>query len=159
VRWDARLVRVFDDRMNLICTHVKQSEGKFSTHREHIASEKISPVERGTDWLLQKTWKIGPQTKAWTIGLVANRGVQAVRVLHGLLNLSHKHSSQEIEQACQTAHANGCYRLKSIRQLIQHGADQQQSFEFVQEHPLIRNLSEYGDVVRVDFRKEALSHE
>jgi len=159
VRWDSRLVRVFDNRMNLISTHAKQPEGKFSTHREHIASEKISPVERGTDWLLQKTSVIGPETKAWTLGLVANRGVQSVRVLHGLLNLSHKHSSKEIEQACQTAHANGCYRLKSIRQLIKHGADQQQSFEFLDEHPLIRNLSEYGNLVRVDFRKEALNYE
>ena len=159
VRWDSRLVRVYDNRMNLISTHAKQPEGKFSTHREHIASEKISPVERGTDWLLQKTSVIGPETKAWTLGLVANRGVQSVRVLHGLLNLSHKHSSKEIEQACQTAHANGCYRLKSIRQLIKHGADQQESFEFLEEHPLIRNLSEYGNLVRVDFRKEALTYE
>lgn len=102
IRWDSRLVRVYNDRMHLICSHAKQPEGKFSTHQEHIASEKISPVERGTEWLLRKTSAIGPQTEAWTLGLVAHRGVQAVRVLHGLLNLSHKHSSQEIEQACQT---------------------------------------------------------
>ena len=159
VRWDARLVRVYNSKMDLICTHARQPEGKFSTHQEHIASEKISPVERGADWLLRKTSVIGPHTKAWTLGLIASRGVQAVRVLHGLLNLSRKHHSQAIEQACQTAHANGCYRLKSIRQLIKHGADQQQSLEFLDEHPLIRNLSEYGNLVRVDFRKEALTHE
>jgi hypothetical protein len=159
VRWDARLVRVYNAKMDLVCTHARQPEGKFSTHREHIASEKFSPVERGADWLLRKTSVIGPHTKAWTSGLVAHRGIQAVRVLHGLLNLSHKHRSQAIEQACQTAHANGCYRLKSIRQLIKHGADQQQSLEFLDEHPLIRNLSEYGNLVRVDFRKEALTYE
>jgi transposase len=158
-RWDSRLVRVYDNRMQLICTHAKQTEGSFSTHRQHIASEKISPVERGTDWLLQKTSAIGPKTEAWTLGLVANRGIQSVRVLHGLLNLSHKHTSKEIEQACETAHANGCYRLKAIRQLIKHGADHQQSFEFLDKHPLIRNLSEYGSIVKVDFRKEALTHE
>jgi hypothetical protein len=159
VRWDSRLVRVYDNRMQSICVHAKQAEGKFSTLPEHIASEKISPVERGTEWLLQKTSAIGEQTKAWTLGLVANRGVESVRVLHGLLNMSHKHSSQEIEQACEIAHANGCYRLKSIRQLIKHGADQQTSFEFLSEHPLIRNLSEYGRFVQVDFRKEAFTHE
>ncbi|NJN70833.1 MAG: IS21 family transposase [Nitrospira sp.] len=46
VRWDSRLVRVLNDRMEVICTHVIQPMGKFSTLPEHIASEKISPVER-----------------------------------------------------------------------------------------------------------------
>jgi transposase len=159
VRWDSRLVRVYNDRMELICTHAKQPEGKFSTLGEHIASEKISPVERGTDWLLQKVGLIGPKTRDWSRGLIAHRGVQAVRVLHGLLNLSHKHPSRAIEQACGTAHANGCYRLKSIRQLIEHQVDEQQPFEFLDEHPIIRNLSEYGNLVRVNFRKEAINHE
>ena len=156
VRWDSRLVRVFNHRMELICTHARQPEGKFSTLREHIASEKISPVERGTEWLLQKVGLIGQNTRNWSHGLLATRGVQSVRVLHGLLNLSHKHPSRVIEQACQTAHANECYRLKSIRQLIEHRVAAQQPFEFLDEHPMIRNLSEYGELVRVDFRKEAL---
>jgi len=157
VRWDARLVRVLNDRLEVICTHAKQPEGKFSTHREHIAAEKISPVERGTDWLLKKVSLIGPHTREWSLGLIATRGVPAVRVLHGLLNLSHKHPSKSIEQACQTAHSYGEYRLASIRKLIEHAAPKQEAFEFLEEHPLIRNLSEYGDVVRVNFRKEALS--
>ncbi len=156
VRWDSRMVRVFNDKLELVCTHAKQPEGKFSTLTEHIASEKISPVERGTEWLLKKVGFIGPKTRDWSRGLVAHRGVQGVRVLHGLLNLSHKHPSLVIEQACGTAHANGCYRLKSIRQLIAHQGAEQQSFEFLEEHPLIRNLSEYGNLVKVDFRKEAI---
>lgn len=64
VRWDSRLVRVFNDRMEIICTHATQPNGKFSTLPEHIASEKISPVQRGADWLLQKVGHIGPHTRA-----------------------------------------------------------------------------------------------
>ena len=157
VRWDSRLVRVFNERMESICVHAAQPPGKFSTLREHIASEKISPVERGTDWLLNKVGHIGPKTRTWAYACVAHRGVEAIRVLHGLLNLSNKHSSRRIEQACDTAHANGCYHLRSIRELIQRGGAKQQQFEFLDEHPIIRNLSEYGSMVRVDFRKEASS--
>ena len=81
-------------------------------------------------------------------------------MLHGLLNLSHKHPSLvPSNSACGTAHANGCYRLKSIRQLIEHQTDEQQPFEFLDEHPIIRNLSEYGNLVQVNFRKEAINHE
>lgn len=156
VRWDSRLVRIFDDRMQLLCTHVKQLPGKFSTLREHIATEKISPVERGTDWLLQKVAYIGPKTREWSRGLVASRGIESARVLHGMLSLLDKHRSEIIERACETAHANQCYRLATIRQLIKHSGAKQQQFEFLDEHPLIRNLSEYGEVVRVDFKKEAM---
>jgi len=155
VRWDSRLVRVFNEQMETICIHATQALGKFSTFREHIASEKISPVERGADWLLGKVSLIGPKTQAWAYGCVASRGVEAIRVLHGLLNLGHKHSSQLIERACDTAHANQCYRLASVRELIQRAGAKQQQFEFLDEHPIIRNLSEYGNVVRVNFRKEA----
>jgi hypothetical protein len=46
--------------------------------------------------------------------------------------------------------------LQPLRKLIEHAAAAQQSFDFIEEHPLIRNLSEYGDLVRVDFQKEMI---
>jgi transposase len=52
VRWDSRLVRIYNDRMEQIALHSKQEPGRFSTPKQFIASEKISGVERGTGWLL-----------------------------------------------------------------------------------------------------------
>ena len=155
VRWDSHLVRVFNTSMKSICIHATAPQGKFSTLSEHIASEKISAVERGTEWYLQKVSVIGPETRAWSHGAVAARGVQAVRVLQGLLSLSRKHSSESLECACRTAHSYGEYRLVTIRKLIQHSGNDQQEFEFLEDHPIIRNLSDYGDIVRVHFGKEA----
>ena len=54
VRWDARLVRIFNDRMEQLDVHVKQEPGRFSTERSHIAAEKISGVERGAAWQLAR---------------------------------------------------------------------------------------------------------
>lgn len=155
VRWDARMVRIYDDQMQLVCVHAAKSAGQFSTHPEHLASEKISNVERGIDWLLDKIEWIGPKTYAWAVGCVSSRGVQAARVLQGLLSLTRKYHSGQLETACDVAHANQCYRLKSIRKLIDHADSKQQQFEFLEHHPLIRNLSEYGSVVSVDLQKEA----
>jgi len=157
VRFDAHLVRVYSESMKPICTHARAVEGKFSTLSQHIADEKISMVERGTDWMLQKVRQIGPETLRWCEGLIAARGIQSVRVLQGLLSLSGKHRSELIEQACRTAHSVGEYRLASIRRLIENAGTEQQQFEFLEDHPIIRNLSDYGELVRVDFRKEAYS--
>jgi len=159
VRWDSRVVRVFNEKMELICMHATQAPGRFSTLPEHLASEKIHPIERGTEWLLQKCSFIGENTTNWTLGLVANRGIEAVRVLHGLLQLSDKHPSSVIEEACEVAHASGCYQLRPLRKLIEHRGSKQKSFDFLDEHPLIRNLAEYGDVIRVDLQKDLLGKE
>jgi hypothetical protein len=158
VRWDSRLVRVLNDRLDIICTHATQPLGKFSTLPELIASEKISPVERGAEWLLQKVSYVGPHTRNWALALVATRGIEAVRVLHGLLNLTNKHPSDVVEKACETAHSYQAYRLATIRKLIQHSAPKQEEFEFLEQHPIIRNLSDYGDIIRVDFSQGKASN-
>ena len=52
VRWDLRLVRIFNGRMEQIAVHVRQEPGRFSTLPEHIHRQKTSGVERGAVWLL-----------------------------------------------------------------------------------------------------------
>jgi hypothetical protein len=81
VRWDGRIVRVFNDRLELIATHVRHEPGQS----KHIASEKISGMERGAAWLLSQTQRIGPQAARWSEAVVQARGVEGVRVLQGLL--------------------------------------------------------------------------
>ena len=84
--------------------------------------------------------------------MIASRGV---RVLIGLKALARKHSSTALEQACQTALAYGASRLKSIRNLLKQPATQeQQPLPFIEEHPIIRPLSDYSVESLNAFRKE-----
>jgi len=155
VRWDARVVRVFNDRWEQIALHAKCEPGKFRTDGAHIPAEKVSAVERGTDALLRQVAAIGPHTKAWSEAVIQSRGVEGVRVLVGLKALAGKHAYHELERACETALAYGARRLKSIRNLLKRPAIQeQQSFDFIEEHPIIRPLSDYSITSLNDFRKE-----
>ena len=43
----------------------------------------------------------------------------------------------------RSPHSHQCWRLRTIRQLLKQQADKQQSFAFMDEHPIIRLLSEY----------------
>ena len=65
VRWDARLVRIFNDRFEQVAVHAKAEPGRFRTAAEHIPREKVSAVERGTDALLRQIAAIGPHTRQW----------------------------------------------------------------------------------------------
>lgn len=146
-RWDSRLVRVFNHRWELIIAHVRQEPGRFSTHDDHIAKEKISGLERGASWLLNKARLIGPHSRQWSEAMLHTRGIEGTRVLQGLLNLTKKHSSETLEKACEIAVSHGCYRLQTLRQLLARRAAKQTTFAFLDEHPVIRPMTDYAAVV------------
>lgn len=154
VRWDGRLVRVFNERWEQIAVHAKAEPGRFRTPDKHIPKEKVSAVERGTDALLRQVATIGPHARDWSRAMVQARGVEGVRVLVGLKALAAKHDIDALEQACQTALSYGAYRLRTIRQLLTRQASPQKAFDFVEEHPVIRPLSDYSLDSLLQFRKE-----
>jgi hypothetical protein len=147
-RWDARLVRVFNSRLEQIAVHVRQEPGRFSTLGEHLVAEKISGIERGAVWLLSKAQSIGPQAHEWAQSMLQIRGIEGLRVLQGLLALAKRHTHGELDQACGTALSYGAYRLRTIRQLLKRRGPTQEALPFLDEHPIIRPLSDYGHWVR-----------
>jgi len=153
VRWDLRLVRIFTSRMEQIAVHVRQEPGRFSTQDQHIADQKRSGVERGAVHLLGRARLIGEHTARWAEAMIQTRGIEGVRVLQGLLSLTHRHDSEAIERACEAAFSHGAYRLRTIRQLLKRDAPEQKTFEFLDEHPIIRPLSDYGKLVSTSFQR------
>ena len=154
VRWDARMVRVFNDRMEPVALHVKHEPGRFSTQAPHIAAEKINGVERGAAWHLARVRRLGPLSTRWAEAVIAVRGVEAVRVLIGLLSLADRHDAAALERACEVASSYGAYHLRTIRALIARDAAEQETMSFRNEHPMIRPLSDYGRFVRDAFSSE-----
>jgi hypothetical protein len=157
VRWDARLVRIYSSRFEPIAMHVRQEAGRFSTDARHIAKEKINGLERGAGYLLNKISLIGPQAQQWASAMLAARGIEGTRVLQGLLSLSRKHRSESLEKACEVALSHAAYRLRTLRQLLKREADQQpqQMLPFLDEHPIIRPLDDYAQVVATALERRA----
>jgi transposase len=153
VRWDSHVVRIFDSRFRQIAIHARHEAGRFSTQTPHIAAEKIAGVERGAAWLLHKASRIGAETHHWAQAMLEQRGIHGVRVLVGLLALTHRYRDDQLEQACEIARSHGAYRLRVIRALLKRQAAAQDQFEFTAEHPLIRSLSEYGRLVHNAFQE------
>ncbi len=155
VRWDGRVVRIFNERLEQIAFHVRAEPGRFRTNSQHIASQKISAVEHGAAWMLDKAGRIGAHAAGWAEAVIASRGVEGVRVLQGLLSLAKKHAALDLDQACEIAASYGSYRLRTIRTLLKRQAPKQESFEFMDTHPLIRSLEDYAALVHASFQGEA----
>jgi len=158
VRWDSRVVRIFNNRWEQVAIHAKAEPGRFRTNAHHIPREKVSGVERGTDALLREVGFIGPHTRQWSQAMIQARGIEGVRVLVGLKALAGKHKTQALEEACRKALAHGAYRLRTIRELLKRQTPTQKQFDFLEEHPVIRPLSDYSLDSLLQFRKER-SHE
>jgi hypothetical protein len=155
VRWDARLVRVFNPRFEQITLHVRQEPGRFSTHAEHLPAEKISGVERGATYLLHKVRVIGEHTRQWAEAVLHARGIEGTRVLQGLLALTKQHPTDALERACELALSHGSWRLKTLRALLKRPTAKQEALPFLDEHPLIRPLDDYAAVVARAIHRQA----
>lgn len=147
VRWDARLVRVFNHRLEQLRVHVRQEPGRFSSSMEDLHPRKISGLERGAAYLLKKASVVGPHTEQWAEAMLTARGIEGTRVLLGLLSLTKKYPDETLEKACETALSYSAFRLRTLRQLLARRADKQTPLPFLDEHPLIRPLDDYARVV------------
>jgi len=78
-----------------------------------------------------------------------------VRVLQGLISLAGRHPNAAIDQACRIALSHQAYRLRTIRELIKRKTPAQEQFEFITEHPIIRSLGEYQQLVSTAFTQPA----
>lgn len=142
VRAEARLVRIFNQRFEPIGVHVRAEPGRFATDDAHIHAHKRVIIERGADYMLERCRLLGAHSGAWAEGLLAQRGPEAMRTLQGLLALAREHPVLELERACGRAVHLGLWRLRAVRQLLLQG-EQVVQVDFLQVHPLIRDLSHY----------------
>ncbi len=144
VRWDGRTIRIFNLRHKQITVHAKVDPGKFSTHEGHISEKKISSLEKGPDWMISQARQIGVHAEGWVRAVLKNRKQYGVRPSVGLLSLRRKYRVSEIDAACEKALKAEAFRLKDVKNMIKTKVEQPE-FSFMEEHPLIRNVAEYGE--------------
>lgn len=154
-RWDGQVVRLFDPKLRQIAIHVKHEPGRFATDASHIVPEKRGGIERGAAWWLNKADAIGTGAGLWARELLERRGVHAVRALIGLAGLTRKYTAASIENACRVARSHGALRLRDVTHLLERSSPPvvQAQFEFITEHPLIRPLSDYSQLIKGAFDK------
>jgi len=146
VRWDSRLVRVFNGRFEQIAIHSRVKPGMFNTSLSHLTDKKISAVERGAEFMLRRTSGIGDEAGKWAKAMLEHRGIEGIRVLQGFMQLTKKYPASAINLASKTALKAGMFRLRPLRVLIKRVAEQDGP-EFTDSHPIIRPLSEYQALI------------
>ena len=148
VRWDGREVRVFNQKWEQLRLHAHLEPGKFSKVRGIGGGQ--GTLKANLNYWLGRACELGTACAQWARMLAQLRGPEAIRSLIGLTGLTKHHSFKALNEACNKAHAQGAYRLKDIRALIEcKAAPTQTQFNFIDHHPLIRNMNEYGVFINI----------
>lgn len=142
VRWDGRLVRVFNRRFEQIAVLARQARGTF-TQPLGARGRPAGGIERDNAYWLKRCARLGDHCGLWALEVIAGRGAPGIRVLQGLVHMTRKSSCHDIDRACELALAHGAYRLHDLRRLMLHPT-RQQTLSFMQNHPLIRDMREYA---------------
>jgi len=142
VRWDARVVRVYNQRLEPVCVLAHQRPGEF-TAPLGARGRPVGSVEQDKVYWLKRCARLGDHCGLWALEVIAHRGGPGIRVLQGLVQMSGKHSCRLLDQATERALSHGAYRLRDLRRLIEQPTTQPQ-LPFMQNHPLIRDMREYS---------------
>ena len=146
VRWEPRLVRVFNRRREQIALHARVEPGQFATDEHHARSPRRHNIQRSLEHLLDRARLLGPQTGSWAEAIIEQRGPLGMRILYGLLSLAEKHPAAALERASAKALHHGTWRLRDLRALLDQPGPQDQ-LDFLETHPLIRSLDAYESCV------------
>jgi hypothetical protein len=69
--------------------------------------------------------------------------------------LAKRHPCAALEKACEIAVSHRSYRLRTLRTLLKQEGAKQEELPFLEEHPLIRSLADYGALVHQALHQEA----
>jgi transposase len=146
-RWDGRTVRILNERLEQIAMHTRLEPGQFS--RCLGTAGWSGPVVKSCHYWIDRASLFGEGCGAWARHVFAQRGPQALRAIMALCQLSAKHHAGALDRVCARACAEGLWRYKDLRRLLEPtaGAVQQQPLPFAAEHPLIRDLQNYAQFI------------
>jgi transposase len=145
VDWDDRVVRIYHEHEQ-VAFHPRTQAGTFQTEPGHLPVEKRYVHHRLESDLLARAERVGPDVSAWAQAALLARGVLAYRLLQGVLSLTRKHSAQTVNRACRIALDHQAFRYRTLVTLCKRQSPEQKPL-FIQEHELIRPLSEYIELI------------
>jgi hypothetical protein len=103
-------------------------------------------MEQDMTYWIRRSARMGNNCGLWAIEVMAEKDERGIRVLQGLSGLRKKYTNKDLDAACELALSQSAFRLKDIKRLL-HRPEKQVSFTFMDKHPLIRDMAEYGQIL------------
>ena len=151
VQWDDRHVRILDPRTGqLLREHRRNQPGRYRTQDE----DRPARTPASTEQLLLRAQRIGLPIGVLCRQIHRRDGQLGVRRILGILALARKHGGDAITEACRAANELGMPTYRFVRRYLERRPPAHLSL--VQIDPLIRNLTQYRDLIAQMTQEEPL---
>ena len=148
-RWDGRMVRLLNGKLEQIALHTRLEPGGFS--RCLGVRGFNGTVEQAIVYWRNRAAALGEAAGRWAARAFGQRGAEAMRSVMGLCHLKGTHRAEAIDAACAAAMAatSGLPAYRQIKDLLKAGPGPRQGqMDFREEDPLIRPLDVYAEHIR-----------
>lgn len=117
------IVQIFDGT-SLLTTHDRATyKGQRMTRMEHYPPEKTLYMTRTRSWCEDRAGRIGPFCRELVDRLLAERPLDRLRAVQGIVGLADKWPHSRIEAACERALYFGDPSCRRVKAILAAGAD------------------------------------
>jgi transposase len=118
-----QIVQIFDG-ITLLTTHERATyKGQRITRQEHYPPEKAMYLIRTRSWCQERASRIGPKCREIVDYLLADRPLDRLRSVQGIVGLADKWATNRVEAACARALHFGDPSGRRVRAILLAGAD------------------------------------
>ncbi len=142
VRWDAHLVRLYHEG-KLLAVYRRQEPGTFARRPGGPPAQAPDAQRAYLERLLGRCERVGPDLRVWGEQALAERGVRAIRLIQGVVNLTRSHPRERLLHVARLATEHRLFRFQDIQRLLANGASSAQTPRLIEEHPAIRPMTHY----------------
>ena len=147
VQWDLLHVRILDPRTHqLLREHLRQFPGHYRINEE----DRSHKTPLSTVQLLARAAKAGPHIGQLCEAIFRNEAETGIRRILGVLSLAKKYGVAATDDACLAALDLGVENYRFVRRYLERHP--QLSLRHVD--PLIRQLSEYRDLINLKTKEQ-----
>jgi len=147
VHYNSKWVKVFNKEKNhltLLAFHRATNQGRFKTSKEHLPLKKTFTTITYTKHLIGRCSQIGESCENWAKQALDEREQRAFRPIQGILSLTKKYGSENVNTACKKAMTLNSFRYHTVKLLCEDYSEKDNpQMELIQNHELIRETAEY----------------
>jgi hypothetical protein len=125
-----------------MASHVRTAPGAFARPPGQDGTGLTSSQQAFLHTLLGRCERVGPALHAWAVEAISERGVRALRLIQGVLQLTRRHPREAVLHAARLARAHRLFRYKDLQRLTDQGAPPLE-LELLSDHPAIRSMDAY----------------
>jgi hypothetical protein len=125
VRATSGMVEVFDADHQLVASHVRgRKRGYRSSVDDHLPPAAQAWKMRTPRYCLEQAQAVGPACLALVERMFADRVLDRLRGVQGLLRLADQFGTDRLEVACQRMHEADIVSVRTARLMLEKGLDQ-----------------------------------